>query len=841
MHGTRQRDVSPPFGDARGRVTGSSCYTFDLELPRMLHGKLLRSPHAHARIHSIDSRAALAIPGVACVVTGADTADLPDPIYGVGLRDQPVIVTDRVRYVGDVVAAVVAADEHTAFRAVQAIVVDYEPLSPVMTMAEALAPNAAELFDGPTAGNALGLGEGSSSTVDPAPNVPYEYTFGYGDVARCLDNAVHVFTDSFEISRINHFMLEPYVNVAHWAGARLEMWSCNQDPFVLRADLARIFGLPITGARVYTPPVGGGFGGKSYCKMEPLLALMARKARAPVRLALSMDEGLLTLVKHPASLSLTTGVDDAGHLLARRAEIMVDGGAYIDASVLVAIKMGYRIGGPYRWQAIASRTRVVRTNTVPSGSFRGFGGTQAAWACERQMDMIARRLGDDPIAFRRRNLLTSGEPFAPNERGIDSDLAAELDNLAAIMHSVPRGNARPISSDVSSPRFTSPRLRGEVDRSEARSGEGDSPRVECIEEAPHSTPLPASAGRGKPRIESAIGSARDSAGGNARGIGFAIGLKDAGGTGNHAQAMVRISQSGEVIVSAAAVDVGQGAPAALCRIATAELGLPLQAAFYASLDTDHSPPDNGTHVSCATTVTGLAVQAAARDARTQVLQFVAERFGCETADLALDGWSVRRGNRVYPLEPMIRRYYGGIGWEFIGRGSFKEPYDTRAPLGAKNISWMPCWSAAEVSVDHETGQVTVHRLVVGADAGRALDKAACHGQIEGAAAQAFGQAMFEELRYRGDRPDNAKPLAYRVPRADDMPIAFESFVAEHGLGVGPGGLKGIGEAGMLGIAAAIANAIEDASGACLTAMPFTPERVLAALDAHSAKQLGPSK
>jgi CO/xanthine dehydrogenase Mo-binding subunit len=224
-----------------------------------------------------------------------------------------------------------------------------------------------------------------------------------------------------------------------------------------------------------------------------------------------------------------------------------------------------------------------------------------------------------------------------------------------------------------------------------------------------------------------------------------------------------------------------------------------------------------------------------------VLQFAADRLGCDTTDLTLEGWVVRHGDERLPLEPMIRRYYGGIGWEFIGRGGFKQPYDKRAPLGAKNISWMPCWSAAEVSVDGETGEVTVHRLVVGADAGRALDKAACHGQIEGAAAQAFGQAMFEELRYRGERPENATPLSYRVPRAGDMPQAFESVLAEHGQGIGPGGLKGIGEAGMLGIAAAIANAIEDASGACLTALPFTPERVLAALDAHSATSAAPSK
>jgi CO/xanthine dehydrogenase Mo-binding subunit len=742
------------------RVTGETRYVFDVELPRMLHGKLLRSPHAHAVVRRIDTAAALSIPGVVCVVTGADLAGLADPFYGVGLRDQPVIAIGRVRYVGDVVAAVIAVDEHAAFRAVQAIVVDYEPRPALMTVADALAPDAPALFDGPTLGKPPGVGKGSQGISDPAPNVPYEYRFGYGDAARVLERASHVFTDSFEISRINHFLLEPYVNVARWAGGRLEMWSCNQDPFVLRADLARIFGMPPTGVRIHTPPVGAGFGGKSYCKMEPLVALMARKARAPVRLALSMDEGLLTLAKHPASLTLTTGVDAHGRLLARQADILVDGGAYIDASALVAIKAGYRIGGPYRWQAIASRARVVRTTTVPSGSFRGFGGTQASWASERQMDMIARRLALDPVQFRLANLLKPGEPFAPNDRGIDCDFAFELDRLAAAMGPATR------------------------DRS--------------------------------------------------RGVGFAIGLKDAGGTGNHARAMVRLTQIGEVIVSAAAVDVGQGAPAALCRIATEELGLPRDAARYTSLDTDHSPPDNGTHVSCATMVTGLAIQAAARDARAQALQFAAGRLGCPAAELSLEGWSVRRGNEAYELEPMIRSYYGGIGWEFVGRGAFKQPYDAEAPVGARNISWMPCWSAAEVSVDQETGQVTVHRLMVGADAGRALDKAACIGQIEGAAAQALGQTLFEELRYLGDAPENATPLTYRVPRAGDMPVRFEGFVVEHGLGIGPGGLKGIGEAGMLGIAAAIANAIEDASGACLTSTPFTPERVLAALDARAA-------
>ncbi len=753
--------VEPPFGEARNKVTGAASYAFDAALPHMLHGKLLRSPLPHARIRRINTAAAQAMSGVSCIVTGADLVGLADPFYGFVLRDQPVVAMDRVRYVGDVVAAVVAADEATAFRAVEAIDVEYEPLPPLMTIEDALAPGAARLFEGPTPGGAIAVGKMCTSTVDPAPNVLYAYSFAHGDTDAWLARSAQVFTDTMSLTRINHFHLEPYVNVARWVGGRLEMWSCNQDPFILRADLARAFGIGVHAVRVHTPLVGGGFGGKSYCKMEPLVALMARKAAAPVRLALSMDEGLLTLVKHPARLTLTTGVDADGRLTARRADITLDGGAYSDASALVAVKCAFRIGGPYRWRAIDSRARVVRTTTVPSGSFRGFGGTQASFASERQIDMIARRLGYDPITFRSRNLLERDEPFAPGDRGMDSDLRAGLEEAAERI-----GYHRPRSPG--------------------------------------------------------------------RGIGVAIGLKDAGGTGNHAQALVRVTHGGEVMVNAAVVDVGQGAPAALCRIAVETLGLPLERATYAAIDTEHSPPDNGTHVSCGTLVTGLAIREAARDARRQIEQFAAQRLGCDAGDISLDGWEVRRGNEVYPLEPMIRSYYGGTGWEFIGRGSFKEPYNPETPMGARNISWMPCWSAAEVSVDRETGQVTVHRLVVGADPGRALSRQACHGQIEGAAMQAFGQALFEELRYHGSSPANATPLTYRVPAMQDVPESFESFIVEHGLGAGPGGLKGIGEAGMLGIAAAIANAVEDATGAVLTALPFTPEKVLAAIDAQSA-------
>ena len=749
--------------DGPDKVTGAARYTFDVTLPGMVHAKVLRSPHPHARIVAIDASRAEALPGVVAVVTGADAIKLPDPYYGVAIRDQPVVGIDKVRYVGDMVAAVAALDEETAYRALALIDVRYDPLLPVTTIDEALAEDAPLLFDAPVAGEPIKLGDGVTSLKEPRPNVLCEFAYTNGDADTVLARSDHVFEDRFRFSRINHFHLEPHVNVARVTGAQIELWSCNQDPFVLRGDIARIFGRPANNIRIHASYVGGGFGGKSFCKMEPLVVLLAMKAGRPVRLCLSLDESLLTLTKHAGILMLKTGVTKDGRLTARKSEIQLDGGAYSDASALTVVKTGYRITGPYRWDAVATRAYAVRTNTVPAGSFRGFGGTQAAFASESQIDMIARRLGIDPYDFRRKNLLAVGEPFQPGDSGIDSDLGSGLDEV------VERLGYRQ-------------RVRGPVQ------------------------------------------------GHMARGMGLSVGIKDGGGTGNHAQALVKLLPSGRAIVSAAAVEIGQGATTTLSRIAAETLQLPLDWVRYGAIDTDHTPLDNGTHASCGTVVTGIAVMRAATDARDQLLQFAAEQLGCKADELQLDNWTVRRGNFAHPLEPMIVEHFGGAGFEFIGRGMVKVPNDPKAPLSAASLFWMPCWVGAEVEVDRETGKMRVVHLVVGADSGRSVNAVACRGQVEGAALQALGQSLFEELRYEGGEPANATPLKYRVPLAGDLPDCYESFILEHG-GPGPFGAKGIGEAGMLGVASAIANAIHDAVGARLTEIPFTPERVLAAIEA----------
>jgi len=757
---------SPERIDGRQKVRGAVHFTTDFSLPGMVHAKVLRSPHPHARVRSIDASRALEMPGVLAVVTGADISAIADPFYGVGIRDQPVLAIDKVRYVGDMVAAVVAEDEPTAFQALEAIDVDYDRLPALMTIDDALSDDAPALFDEPSAGAPLIVGAGVQSLKEPSKNVLYEFSYSRGDLDAAMRRAEHIFTDTFFFSRIHHYHLEPYVNVARADTENIEIWSCNQDPFILRNDLSRMFGYPLHNVRIHTAMIGGGFGAKSYCKMEPLVVFLAKLVKRPVRLCLTMDEAFHTLSKHAAVLTLKTGVTAEGRLIARESDIKLDGGAYSDASVSTTIKTGYRIPGPYRWDAISTVASSVRTNTVPGGSFRGFGGTQANFASESQMDMIARRLGLDPLEFRRNNMLPLGEPYAPGDSAFDSDFESGLSRAAKLI------------------------------------------------------------GYGVAAKE------------RGRGIGLSVGLKDGGGTGNQALAEIKVSDAGEIMVRAAAVEIGQGVGTVLGAIAADILDRPMSAVKYGEIDTDHTPLDTGTHVSFATAVSGRAVEAAAIDVKNQIFAFAADRLGCDASELALDDWTIRRGNQSFPLQKMLRDYYGPVGTEFIGRGRMKIPYDTTAPLGSRNFFWMPCWSAAEVDVDEETGKVTVLKLVVGTDAGRALNLPACHGQLEGAALQALGQSLFEELVYDGTAPANADPINYRVPLVTDVPPKFESFIEEQGMGPGPGGAKGIGEAGMLGIAAAIANAVEDAVGVRVLQLPITPERVLTALRTKEANSAG---
>jgi CO/xanthine dehydrogenase Mo-binding subunit/aerobic-type carbon monoxide dehydrogenase small subunit (CoxS/CutS family) len=748
------------------KVTGQPFFLVDTHFPYAAEIKILRSPHPHARIVAIDASLASQLPGVLAIMTGEDLLKLPHHTYGLWIKDQPLLAVERVRHVGEPVAAIVAEDAATAIRALSLIEVNYDVLGAIANPAEATSPGAPELFDRPSHGAIPAHGVSVTAAMETAPNVLYEFRHRIGDIDAAFAAADHVFTDEFAFSRMAHVHLEPSVTLARPIGEGIEVWSCNQDPFLLRQEIAEICELHEHAVRIRTLPIGGGFGAKSYCKIEPLVVLLALKINRAARLTLTMDESLSSLSQHAATLRLETAVSSSGQFLARRSDIVLDGGAYADASPLVADKVGYRIGGPYRWVALDSRAIAVRTNTVPAGSYRGFGGTQASWASESQVDMIARRIGIDPLEIRRRNLLQPGEPYRAGDSQIDSDLVAGLELVAEKIEW---------------------HLRTPADR-------------------PHL----------------------------ARGKGLAIGFKDGGGQGRFAQARVKVTADGSAIINCATVDMGQGATEAFRQIVAGVLKLDPARIARAAIDTDQTAFDQGTHASSATAVTGEAIRRAAVSVLDKILTFAAGQLGCKKTDLDFVDGQLRRGNTATPLVKLVRQYYGGMGAEFAGDGEFKVETDSAAALNAPIVYWMPNWVGAEVEVDTQTGKITVLKLVSMADAGKALVPEAVRGQIEGASMQGLGQTLFEQLVFDGARLVTSTPQQYRVPMMSDVPAAFESITLEQGLARGPLGAKGVGEAGILGIASAIANAVEDAVGVRITSLPLSPDKVLAGLQAKGA-------
>jgi CO/xanthine dehydrogenase Mo-binding subunit len=747
---------SPPDIDGAAKLTGRARYISDFAVPGMLHGKILHSPVPHARLRAIDTRAALAEPGVVAIVTGADLAGL-DPYYGINIRDQPLLAIDKVRFIGDSIAAVAAVDEPTAYRALRRIHVDYDTLPSVATIEEALAPEAPPLFAAQHEATIPRPGPGSSVRQEPAPNILCEYRYEIGDPTTAAAGCEHLFEDRFRFARVSHYPLEPHVVVAVWREGTVELWANTQDPFLLRHDVARVFGLSLDRVVFHSGLIGGGFGSKSYCKTEPLAALLARKAGRPVRLALGMDENIAMLSEHAAEIVVRTGVRD-GKLVLRDAVIRLDGGAYADASPSVAARIADRFGGPYRWEAVGCAVTVVRTNTVPAGSFRGFGAVHVAWASESHIDMVARRLGDDPYEFRRRNFIPLGAPFAPGETCLDSDLAAGLDAVASRI--------------------------------------GD---------------------RGRPRRPG-------------RGIGYAVGLKSAGAM-HRTEARVRWLADGRVEAATGVSEIGQGARTTMAQIVAESLDTTIDAVSVAEIDTRDTPYDAGTHASCGIAVTGLALQRAADAARQNLLALGACVLGCAVEEITYRDRRLLHAGGTYDVTELLAR---------AGLPAHAAPCGEAAIETGAAFFWMPSWTAAEIDVDEETGAVRVLRLVSAADAGCAINPERCRSQIEGAVVQGLGQALFEELTYDGDAvPLNMTPLGYRVPRIVDLPTSLEALVLEQGHGPGPFTAKGIGEAGNLAVAAAIANAIEDAVGARVTELPMTPDRVLAALDrAKEQKQRG---
>jgi CO/xanthine dehydrogenase Mo-binding subunit len=398
--------------DGVEKVTGTAKFVGDIAVPGMLYGKILRSNFPHARIRSIDASQAEALPGVIAVLTAADIGDLNSTYNG-----RPVIALNKVRYIGEPIAAVAAVDLPTAEEALGLIQVDYEELPAAVGFEAALKPDAPLIHE------------------EKVSNIGTHETVIRGNVDEGFAQSDVIAEDVFTFPMVYHYAMEPHSVIAHYdVNDEITVWSSAQHPFQVRGDISKIFKVPTAKVRLIINYLGGGYGSKSYTKFEPLVVALARKAKRPVRVCNSVGESMVTVRRHGARVRIKTGVKNDGTIMAREAEIHLDTGGYDDNGPQVTARSATRIIGPYWIPNIRTNAYQVYTNTGSAGSYRAIGAPQVIYAGESQIEILAAKLGMDPAELRLKNLLKNGQELRPGLKGIDANLASSLKTLVRESH-----------------------------------------------------------------------------------------------------------------------------------------------------------------------------------------------------------------------------------------------------------------------------------------------------------------------------------------------------------------------------------------------------------------------
>lgn len=422
---------SVPRLEGPEKVSGRASYVHNLKLPGMLYAKIFRSTVAHGRILSIDVSAAREMEGVEHVFTGEDVKTIvPNPYFGPAFHDQPVLAIDKVHFVGEPVAVVLARDPYVAAEAAQLITAEYEELPAVFDEVEAMHSKAVVHEELKPAGTFPDLKHlaGRKDT-----NIALDYHLRRGDPVAGFAQAVHVFEHEFRTQQVMHVPLEPMVTLAEPHHNTIIIHTASQSPSFVRIEIARLLGWPENRVQVKVPHLGGGFGAKLYIKLEALAACAALLAGAPVKVMLPMEEQFYTITKHASTFRIKSGVDHEGRLLARHCEVYWNGGAFADIGPRVTQKSGFTAPGPYDIDNVSIDSYALYTNRPPAGALRGFGIPQLVWAYESHTDIIAHELGIDPIEFRRRNILRDDRPQATGTPMTDAAVDAVLEKIAECM------------------------------------------------------------------------------------------------------------------------------------------------------------------------------------------------------------------------------------------------------------------------------------------------------------------------------------------------------------------------------------------------------------------------
>jgi len=801
--------------DSASKTTGQGKYADDFTLPGMLIGKILHSPYPHARIKKIDTSAAEALEGVVAVVTGPDAPNKYG-ILPVG-HDETALAVEKVRYVGDNVACIVATSESIAEQAVELIDVEYELLP--------------AWFDPENSMKA------EREWIHPQRpnNIEKDYHHVFGDPDKGFAEADLITEHRYIAAEVTHAAMEPHCTLASFETdsqtgqpGRLTVWSSTQVPYYLQHKLSIVLEMPMSQIRVIKPLVGGGFGGKSeVIPLEIIAAVAARKTQAPVKITYTREEVFWAHRGRPRTIiDLKIGAKRDGHLTSVAAKVIQDGGAYCSYGVVTILYSGALLGALYDIPHIRYDGYRVLTNKPACGAMRGHGTVNVRFAFESQLDEIANRLKIDPAEMRRINLLKPP--------------CITVNNLRVQSYGLP----------------------------------------ECIEKVVSRSKWNERKGKLPP----------------GRGLGIACSHYVSGAANSiirsdmpHSTVNIKIDRDGGVVIYTGASDIGQGSDTMVAQIVAEVLGIGMHRIKVIAADTDLTPIDIGSYSSRVTFMNGNASLRSAEDVKKKIVAAAAKKMNCAPEDVIMrddrvwkrgteaphtNGSGAEHLEKTDPSRGNVQEVSGRVEGQTLrgslqqkrkeegpkdqmsfeeavvsaidftgalsGSGSYAPPKDARGgAFKGAGVGPSPAYSysaqVAEVSVDVETGMVTVHKVWAAHDCGRALNPVSVEGQVIGSVWMGMGQALQEEMVWKDGLLMNPGMLEYKSPSATESPDV-EAIIVESVDPEGPFGAKEASEGSLAATIPAIANAIYDAVGVRLREAPFTPERVLAALRSKNAEK-----
>ncbi|MBI4822474.1 MAG: molybdopterin-dependent oxidoreductase [Deltaproteobacteria bacterium] len=751
--------------EGAAKATGRLKYADDIVLPRMGHAKILRSPHAHAKILHIDTSQADALPGVYATLVGAE---IPAR-YGIipWTQDEQALAVDKARYVGDGIAAVCAIDEDTANLALKKIHVVYEPLAALLDPFQALAEKNVVIHD-------------EDPKQKQRGNAMKHVALSFGDVDAAFSTAELVVEGDYFFEGTTHAPIEPHCAIAQLdERGLLTVWSSTQVPHYLHRELARVLSLDPAHVRVIQPAIGGAFGGKSEpFDLELVVAKLAMKTGRPVKLLYTREEVFYAhRGRHPMFMKFATSVDREGRIKGVRSKILIDGGAYSSFGLVTTYYAGQLLTGPYAFETYAFDATRVYTNKPCCGPKRGHGSVQPRFAFEVQLDEVAERLSLDPIELRRRNFIGEHVTTINGQRIGSNGFLACLDAVEK-------------ASAWKERRGKLPRGRG--------LGVAGSMYISGTAYPIYPNEMPQSA------------------------------------------VMLRIDRSGIASVYCGASDIGQGLESMLQYIAAEELGLPLTHVRVFASDTDLTPVDLGAYSSRGTLMAGNAALEACRHMKTRIREALAEKWNLPVKEIELAGglavWSRDTAKQISIAEAfqVAEARFGSLATTG-GYRTEKLGGDYRGGTIGASPAYSFTAHVAEVTVDEETGVVSVEKIWIAHDCGKALAPVLVEGQMEGSAYMGAAEALMEVHGFTGKGLHRGPSLLdYKLPTSVDVPD-LEALIVESHDPKGPYGAKEAGEGPLHPSIPAISNAIFDAVGIRLRSTPFSPAVVLTALRAKRSE------